>query len=485
MNELARLGLTAAALGLVVTCSLALVNTEVLHAQAASATASGSASASAAAASASAAAPSAPPTSAAASASARLSPVLTRVANAKAELKKLGSTKTTEGDADTKPSVPSRFVRYGVSVGVAATLYTPGFGGNTLTSVAGGAMPYVGLFPGYWFGSSGKNAYCSVQWSAPGDDALRAGKANEKNETPSDQANGAGQKDPEQVVQETDEAVAKAKESIAAADEAEQKAKNGGADAPKKADDAPEKADDPVKKADDAVKKADEKQKELEELLRSERLLRSQRSDRRYLKGSAHRAREVRDEAQEKLKEALKPTVAEKVSIPAMVGVAERTLRAKGITSSAAADAMELCSADVEKDVLLNGVDGRRRKTIGLLACTVALIELDLLELDKREDGFRGEETNCIDRKWGFYFGYPGMFDATTEVDSRTAVNRVRREVTPLLSHGLVFSPNALVGLTAGVWVGTTDIAPDHDVAVWGFNTGLAITGDVFNALAD
>jgi hypothetical protein len=66
-----------------------------------------------------------------------------------------------------------RLLRYGVTAGVAATLYFRVWD-PSIENVAGGALPFVGLLPAFWTTNTARNAYCAAQWSAPEEEARAA-----------------------------------------------------------------------------------------------------------------------------------------------------------------------------------------------------------------------------------------------------------------------------------------------------------------------
>ncbi len=124
---------------------------------------------------------------------------------------------------------------------------------------------------------------------------------------------------------------------------------------------------------------------------------------------------------------------------------------------------------------------------VGLAACDylhARTEELDAQEDYKRgKDAYRGAKTYCGAHKVGFFFGYPAMFNASTYVESMSSPNQAKRDITPVMAHGVVVAPNALVALTAGSWVGMVDVSSTETAVVWGFTAGAALTADVFSLI--
>jgi hypothetical protein len=474
---------------------VALFSSDAAHAQgatSASASASAPASAASAGAPAASAAASASGSAPAASAGAKdseLSAVLRKVANTRAELAKLKP----KGDKAAEGDIATRFIKYGVSVGVSTAIYFPGFAGDTLDGVAGGAMPYIGLFPAFWLDRPGQNAYCALQWSASAAKAQQAAKAAEgTSEEPSGSGNGApapapatpasgapapapappaggapapgGAAPADGSSKETDPDVAMTEAQVAL-DSAEDAAIVASA------------LTDPTERGA-AVKRATEKVTEAEQKVGDAKTAIAKRGDKRdykFVKEQLAHVKDRREAVIDVLQDALDASELE-FDAEAVVAVADEALATGG-----------RCSEAVKADPLVN--TNKNAARIAELACSVASTDAQGLALEKRKDVIRREytedSTDCVAHKFGVYVGYPGMFSATTEIDARTSTNRLTRDITPIMSAGLVISPNALFALTFGPWVGNASLNDDDDAAIWGFTSGLAVTTDVFSALAD
>ncbi|MBL8740626.1 MAG: hypothetical protein JNK04_06025, partial [Myxococcales bacterium] len=143
------------------------------------------------------------------------------------------------------------------------------------------------------------------------------------------------------------------------------------------------------------------------------------------------------------------------------------------------------CKSKLEAAPTMALVPYDQRESVAIIACGVAVIERELVKLRRQANGFRGARTNCVPRKFGFYAGYPAIFDAETIIESRTVVSRAERDITPAVSVGALFAPNALVGFTIGPWFGNAEVAPEDGEFIWGLTAGVAVTNDVLSALAD
>jgi hypothetical protein len=79
-----------------------------------------------------------------------------------------------EVDAARRAGEAKRVIKYGVTVGAAASVQVPLFSSNKLVEPAGVTMPYVVFLPWFWGQNPGRNAYCAAEWSGPEDNALAA-----------------------------------------------------------------------------------------------------------------------------------------------------------------------------------------------------------------------------------------------------------------------------------------------------------------------
>ncbi|WP_437667489.1 hypothetical protein [Sorangium sp. So ce1182] len=79
-----------------------------------------------------------------------------------------------EVDAARRAAEAKRVIKYGVTVGAAASVQIPLPSWNTLDEPAAATMPYVVLLPFFWGQNATRNAYCAAEWSGPEENALAA-----------------------------------------------------------------------------------------------------------------------------------------------------------------------------------------------------------------------------------------------------------------------------------------------------------------------
>ncbi len=213
-----------------------------------------------------------------------------------------------------KAAEAKRLIKYGVTVGVAATVQFPWFGSNTLDEPVVAAMPYIVFLPAYWRNQPATNAYCAALWSGPAENAIAASKL---------------------IDEQTGD-----------------KGTNGkGADG-------------------------------------------------------------------------------------------------EGIDGE--------------------GTDGEGTDGVGV-------------KQDKSSDDvkYKGATFGCAWRRVGLYVGYPASFKATSSVPQRTAMDTAKRDVSPIVSYGFAFVPNAVVTLLTGPSVGTVARDDGTNAVVWSWTVGLGANIDL------
>lgn len=362
-----------------------------------------------------------------------------------------------------------RLMRYGITAGVSATVYTPGFGGNTLDGIAGGAMPFVGFFPRYWGRNAPKNLYCALEWSASAAAAVSSAANEQTKEQGATNGSPVSQK-ATKAAEETAQAIGNATETVEAKSKEADALKSSGGKA------VPETtvANAAVSTLATSVTAAKKAMDDYEQALKDAKKARDRELDQDFAEQRLDDLEEEEEELSRKLRDVL--------------GDDWHEDKVDALTSAAAAFADPLkCAGEVKKTATYKMLKLKKATTIDHadLACRIAEVRRELVAARKNVGDFKGESTNCTGRKFGFYVGYPGIFSATTMVESRTPRNREERDITPIVSVGFATAPNALAAFTFGPWFGNAEIAQDEHAFVWGLAAGLALTADIFTALAD
>lgn len=391
----------------------------------------------------------------------------------KAELAKL---KPTAERSESDTSSAFRFMKYGVTAGVSIALYSPGSPRNSLSGVAGGAMPFVGFFPAYWSGTGARNTFCAVEWSAPQSVAEEAGKSQQTKEEKASEERAV--KEAEKKVEEADKAVEKAEtvEELAP--------KMDPAIAPSEIDAAAKDAAKKVDAAKDALTAANKTAKD------------PTKYDLKALDDERDGLEELREDREATLEdqiskwETANPTLAA-MAPDALVQLArdheQKRVEVEECLKALAPGAPNTCGTLPGACALWVQQKSSMSPIVGQAACNVADARSRELraksEYKRAQDAYRGARTTCGAHKIGFFFGYPAMFNASTYVESTSTPNDAKRDVTPIMSHGFVVAPNALVALTAGSWVGMADVTETETAVIWGLTLGAAITADVFSLI--
>jgi hypothetical protein len=391
-----------------------------------------------------------------------------------------------------------RLMQYGVSVGVAAMLYTPGPWGNTLDGVAGGAMPYIAIHPAYWRDDEATNLFCALQWSTS--DARAVANANQvqreaeaQEGTVPDESGGSKQpertaEEAERVLEDADRAARDAEAAqndLQAARVAEEKI--GAAGVPAEMDTAKSEVKKQETRLAQQTREAQQKAQaakslveELEAARARSQARRAAKLERKYVKDM----RGLREEKVDELEVTLKTAVLDGDQRDALVAHAESSFAA---TEGREEDERRSRCVETVNELLdATGwkCPSNSAPKAAELACEIARTRREIVELSIEADGYRGEGTSCAAHKFGVFAGYPGVFSATSVIVARTAQDRETRELTPIVSFGFAFSPNAITSVVSGPWLATTNVDGTAEF-VWGMNVGFALTTDVFAALAD
>lgn len=102
--------------------------------------------------------------------------------------------------------------------------------------------------------------------------------------------------------------------------------------------------------------------------------------------------------------------------------------------------------------------------------------------------GARASLRSCVLRKFGFWIGFPvNPYKARVEANKYGVTSNLEREVNPVVSFGLAFTPNAtisgLVGVTySRVTLPTPDMNVQRDSGMWTFTFGIGGNLDLINA---
>jgi hypothetical protein len=101
----------------------------------------------------------------------------------------------------------------------------------------------------------------------------------------------------------------------------------------------------------------------------------------------------------------------------------------------------------------------------------------------KADRTFKNETVSCAGRRLGIYVGYPAAFKATSSVPQRTATDTAKRDVSPIVSYGFAFVPNAVVTLLTGPSIGTVPRDDGTNAVVWSWTVGLGANVDLVNLI--
>jgi hypothetical protein len=131
------------------------------------------------------------------------------------------------------------------------------------------------------------------------------------------------------------------------------------------------------------------------------------------------------------------------------------------------------------RDVVVNNSEVKKaRDDLNVLTDDLAKLTSDIQDAE-----YERIDRSCAGHMVGVYVGYPASFGATTEVYRGTATDVARREVSPVISVGLAFVPNAIVTVLAGPTLGTVKRDDGTSAVVWSLSAGLGVNVDLVNAL--
>jgi hypothetical protein len=335
-------------------------------------------------------------------------------------------------------------------------------------------MPNLGFFPAYWNSNSAKNTYCALEWSASDRESVGAADADAASsgaKTAEREKADAARKEAEKLLEKAEQSSSEAKLEAAVAERLATTNGNAPASGTRATDAIATAAHDA-----DAAVAAVERAKDA--------------ADKVSYWDIDARQREIdgKEAALDGMRTALESKLDDTQAIEVWLALAKRQLdKAKAKANASDPDAIiGGCRTGLDAEGSIRA-KGDQRAVAVQLACEAAALDEELVmqhvELDDVSAGYQREHTNCFTRKLGIYAGYPAMFNATTIVEARTSKDRAKRDVTPVVSLGFVFAPNAIFAATLGPWFAMADVAPNEDAFVWGLSSGVAVTADVFSLL--
>lgn len=115
------------------------------------------------------------------------------------------------------------------------------------------------------------------------------------------------------------------------------------------------------------------------------------------------------------------------------------------------------------------------------------LIDLMAQEMLDWTPGVRGGVPQCLMRKFGLWVGFPvNPYKARVNADKFGMQTNVQREVNPVVSFGIAFTPNATISGMAGVTYSRVTLptmvaTQQNDAGLWTFTVGIGGNLDIVN----
>lgn len=335
-----------------------------------------------------------------------------------------------------------RLIRYGITVGVGYSVFTPFPSRNRLESVQGGSViGYVATFPGFWAIPADQANYCAAQWSTTDERAKTLAQA-----TPTP--------------------------------EREEKAKA---------------ADESARAAADAK---NEQRKELERSKDTQNLKELNELDTEQ-EGDSPPPSNASATRQEDSSTDYISTVRTRRAAVQSLRKADRQARSywSALANTHGCDGpknydIALAKAEDGRQPLIDFLktcpnvpkddDERDRYLVLFLKYATAFQKAqDLLTALAPENSAR----ICVGTKFGAYVGVAAPFKASTLVPEDTQTVLREREVTPAISFGLAFAPNALFTLLTGPMVGSVEREGGKGAPMWAWTIAFGGTLDIVNLL--